>query len=73
MPPPTNQQIQTHRSTDPNPPSTNPLNPPIQTQPADPRQSKIQNLKPNSGASFEQEKCEKESEKGEAMRDKERK
>ena len=72
MPPPTNQQIQTHRSTDPNPPSTNP-NPPIQTQPANPRRSKIQNLKPNSSASFEQEKCEKGSEKGGAMRDKERK
>ena len=38
----------THRSTDPNPPSTDP-SPPIQTQLADPRRSNLQNPKPSTG------------------------
>ena len=62
----TNPLIQTHRSTNPNPPSTYP-SPLIQTQPADPRQSNLQNPKPSTSASFEREKCERGSEQGGAV------
>ena len=58
--------IQTHQSTDSNPPATDP-NPPIQTQHANPRQSNLQNPKPNTSASFEWERCERGSEKGRAV------
>ena len=57
----TDPPIQTHRSTDPNPPSTNP-NPLIQTQLANPRRFNLQNPKPRIGASFERERCERGSE-----------
>ena len=56
---PIDQLIQTHRSIDPSPP--------IQTQPADPRRSNLQNPKPNTSASFEQERCERGSEEGGAV------
>ena len=58
--------IQTHRSTNPNPPSTDPR-PPIQTQHADPCQSNLQNPKPSINASFEWERDERGSEEGGAV------
>ena len=55
--PPNDQQIHHFKSTDQ----------PIQTQPADPRRSNLQNPKPNTDASFERERCERGSEEGGAV------
>ena len=61
-----NPLIQTHWSTDPNPPSTDP-NPLIQTQHVDPCRSNLQNPKLSTSVRFEGERCERGNEEGGAV------